>query len=605
MRIACVGGGPAGLYFAELVKRSDPRHEVVVFERNRSGDTFGFGVVFSDPTLAYLELHDVQMHRDLLARAERWVAIEVRLRDRILSCEGQGFSAIGRAQLLRLLSERARAAGVTLNFESAVGDDAVGSSPDVVSPAALDGFDLVVVADGARSNLRDKLKAAFRPAAVTGKTKFIWYGTTQRFSALTFLFEENEHGAFAVHAYPYDSAMSTFLVETDEGSWRRAGLDRLDQTEDGEARGIEYCRKLFAKHLGDHALVSNRSRWQSFRTLTTENWHHGRYVLMGDAAHTAHFSVGSGTKMALDDALALSRALAAEADPSAAIAAYEAERRRDVARIQSTAGPSLGWWESFRHLMSFAPEQFAFHFLTRNLRLTRESIMRRDPNFVAAVDAWHLRETRSRPLDAPFTLKNLRLANRLASPSTASPQPGVGPLPSPALLMVERDRAESLDALRHRIRVARGSDGARAVGLSLRLRAENATSLAEDVELVKSVDVDLIELAGVLDFSALDGLRAASPNRALAVRIDEPGEEATTLELVRRLRAHGCDAVTIGPDSGPDDRRGHEQRLALADRVRNAGRMATVLWASRSLSLDELETIVLAGRADIIVLSDL
>ena len=392
MRIAVLGGGPGGLLAALLAKRADPAREVTVFERNRAGDTFGFGVVFSDATLDGIDAADPVLRRALTEHGVHWDPIEVRLRGERWRFGGNGMAAVARRTLLTLLQQRAAAAGVDLRFSAPV-------SPDDL----LDGtYDLVVAADGANSQMRARFAGAFGPSVVTATAKFIWFGTTYPFSGLTFVHEQGPHGVFAVHGYPIGNGVSTFIVETDERSWREAGLDAFDA---GQPPGPSdqvtqaYLEKLFATQIDGCPLLVNNSRWGNFRTWRTQRWRHRAgpdnrtaVALLGDAAHTAHFSVGSGTKMAMEDAIALVAALegvGTDRDAvDAALAVYESERAGLVAKIQDSARPSLSWWEHFgRSYRSLPPWQFAFHFFSRSLPASK--LRQRDPAFVESVHrAW-------------------------------------------------------------------------------------------------------------------------------------------------------------------------------------------------------------------------
>ena len=389
MRIAVLGGGPGGLLAALLAKRGDPGREVTVFERNRAGDTFGFGVVFSDATLDGIDTADPVLRRALTEHGVHWDPIEVRLRGEQWRFGGNGMAAVARRTLLTLLQQRAGQAGVDLRFSAPVRpDDLLGA-----------GYDLVIAADGANSQMRARFADAFGPSVATATAKFIWFGTTYPFAGLTFVHEQGPHGVFAVHGYPIGNGVSTFIVETDERSWREAGLDAFDT---GQPPGPSdqvtqaYLEKLFATQIDGCPLLVNNSRWGNFRTWRTQRWWHrdGRtaVALLGDAAHTAHFSVGSGTKMAMEDAIALVAALdEVSTDPDgidAALAVYEAERHGQVARIQDAARPSLSWWEHVgRSYLSLPPWQFAFHFFSRSL--PESKLRQRDPAFVDAVHrAW-------------------------------------------------------------------------------------------------------------------------------------------------------------------------------------------------------------------------
>jgi len=396
-RIAVVGGGPGGLFLATLVKAADPSVQVTVFERNRAEDTFGFGVVFSDATLAGIHQADPVLRDALTECGVHWDAIEVRLKGERHRCGGNGMAAIARKTLLSLLQQRAREVGVELRFQTDVDLDDLGD------------YDLVVAADGTNSRIRDRLAGVLGSSVETATAKFIWFGTPYRFDGLTFVHERGPDGVFAVHGYPISDDVSTFIVETDEPSWLAAGLDEFDVAQPSgpsDLKSKEYLEKLFAEQIDGHPLLVNNSRWGSFRTRRTARWHHGNVVLLGDAVHTAHFSVGSGTKMAMEDAISLAAALssaltASPDDLDVALAIYEETARPSVEKIQNSARPSLSWWEHFgRYHDTLEPWQFAFHFLTRSISAGR--LARRDPAFVAATRAAWRSQHGHEPLSTPF-----------------------------------------------------------------------------------------------------------------------------------------------------------------------------------------------------------
>lgn len=409
MRIAVVGGGPGGLLAATLAKSADPSRDVTIFERNRADDTFGFGVVFSDATLAGIHEADPVLRDALAHHGVHWDPIEVRLHGERLRCAGNGMAAVERQTLLRLMQQRAQAVGVDLRFSTPV-------EPEHVLAA---GYDLVIAADGANSRLRDQFADAFQPTAETATAKFIWLGTTYPFEGLTFVHERGPHGVFAVHGYPIGSGLSTFIVETDEHSWRLAKLDEFDVTQPAgpsDAKSQRYLEEVFADLLGGHRLLVNNSRWGNFRTRRAAHWTHrvgGTAVaLLGDSAHTAHFSVGSGTKMAMEDAIALVAALDAEPDVDAALAAYEAIRRPQVAKIQGSARPSLSWWEHFgRTHDTLPPWQFAYHFFTRSL--TDAKLRRRDADFVATTHHRWRSVHGAEPLTSPIDVAGRPVPGRV------------------------------------------------------------------------------------------------------------------------------------------------------------------------------------------------
>jgi 2-polyprenyl-6-methoxyphenol hydroxylase-like FAD-dependent oxidoreductase len=410
LRIACVGGGPGGLFFASLVKRALPDSAVTVFERNRADDTFGFGVVFSDATLAGINEVDPVLNDALASHGVHWERIEIRSRRESWRCAGNGMSAIRRQTLLAALQGQAVAAGVDVRFEAEVDLDDLG------------GYDLVVASDGANSRIREQFAGAFMPSAERAHVKFIWFGTTYGFDGLTFVHETGPDGTFAVHGYPIGDGLSTFIVETDEETWRQAGLDEFDVSQppgESDLKSKDYLEKLFAEQLDGHRLVVNNSRWGNFQTRRAERWHHGNIALLGDSAHTAHFSVGSGTKMAMEDAIALSVAIGnSPHDIPAALVEYELTARPSVERIQDAARPSLAWWEDFGlYQAALEPWQFSFHFLSRSI--TAQRLARRDPAYVEQVrESWRERHGAD-PLTATFTLAGRVLPSRVLASSGA------------------------------------------------------------------------------------------------------------------------------------------------------------------------------------------
>ena len=404
LRIACVGAGPGGLFLAGLVKASQPDAEITVFERNRADDTFGFGVVFSDATLSGIHAVDPILRTALDEHGVHWDRIEVRLKGERWSCSGNGMAAIRRTTLLALLQQHALDAGVDVRFQTAVG------------LADLAGYDLVVAADGANSGLREQFADAFEPSYETASAKFIWFGTTYPFEGLTFVHERGPDGVFAVHGYPIGDGLSTFIVETDEDTWRRAGLDEFDIAQPPGASDLktkDYLEKLFENQIDGHRLVTNNSRWANFRTRRAARWRHGNIVLLGDAAHTAHFSVGSGTKMAMEDAIALAEALRQHpGDVATALSAYEAAARPSTEKIQNSARPSLSWWEHFgAYHDALDPWQFSFHFLSRAINVSR--LARRDRDYVAHIrGCWRCLHG-SAPLSSQLRLRNCTLPQRV------------------------------------------------------------------------------------------------------------------------------------------------------------------------------------------------
>ncbi|PYD86427.1 bifunctional salicylyl-CoA 5-hydroxylase/oxidoreductase [Pseudomonas syringae pv. pisi] len=383
MNIVCVGGGPAGLYFGLLMKLRHPTHAVTVVERNRPGDTFGWGVVFSDQTLGHLARADEPSARAILQAFNHWDAIDVHFKGATITSHGHGFCGIGRKRLLDILAARCRALGVELVFETRV--------DDVAELARRHRADLVVAADGVNSAIRQHYRDAFQPEVEERLCRFVWLGTRKRFDAFTFAFEETEHGWFQAHAYQYDDETSTFIIETLDTTWRACGLADMDQSD-----GLAFCERLFARHLDGQPLMANAAHlrgsgmWIRFPRLACRNWVHmlevdGRQaplVLMGDAAHTAHFSIGSGTKLALEDAIGLADALDEEVDVAAALARYQEARLVEVLKLQSAARNSMEWFENVARYTAMEAEQFAYSLLTRSQRLSHENLRLRDAAYV-------------------------------------------------------------------------------------------------------------------------------------------------------------------------------------------------------------------------------
>ena len=406
MKIAVIGGGPAGLYFSLLLRKARPDAVVTVFERNRADDTFGWGVVFSDQTLGNFRAADPETFGAITSSFAHWDDIDVHIRGRVITSSGHGFAGIGRRRLLNILQDRARELGVDLRFQAELRDDA-----DLAAHGMGDA-DLIVGADGIKSAVRARHAAAFKPDLAPGRAKFIWLGTTFPFDAFTFYFVENEHGVFQAHCYRFDQSTSTFIVESDEASWRRAGFDRMSLPET-----VAACEAMFAPWLKGHPLRSNAppgaEPWSSFVRVKNDTWRDGHVVLMGDAAHTAHFSIGSGTKLAMEDAIALARELASGQPMADALAAYEAERQTESLRLQNAARNSMEWFEHVKRYLPLEPEQFAYSLLTRSQRVSHENLRLRDRTYLEGVERWFAGRDRTPPMFTPFTLRGLTLANRI------------------------------------------------------------------------------------------------------------------------------------------------------------------------------------------------
>ncbi len=405
-RIVCLGGGPAGLYAALLYRKALPRARVEVYERNRPDDTFGWGVVFSDRTMEGFAAADAPSHAAITGSFHHWDDIDVHYRGTMTRTGGHGFCGIERKRLLAILQERGAALGVVHHFRHEVGDDAEFSDAD-----------LVVAADGVNSGTRRRHQAIFEPDIDTRECRYIWLGTTKPFPAFTFAFEETAHGWFQIHAYQFSERLSTVIVETREETWRAHGLDSADH-----GQSIAFCEKLFAKYLGGHPLMSNAahlrgSAWLNFQRVLCRRWHHGNRVLIGDAAHTAHFSIGSGTKLAMEDAIALVAKTAGAPDIPAALAAYQEERSTEALKLQSAARNRMRWFEDVARYTRLPPWQFTYSLLTGSQRIGHASLALRDPEFVAEVEerlaAGAQASPPRPPMFLPFEVRGLRLENRI------------------------------------------------------------------------------------------------------------------------------------------------------------------------------------------------
>lgn len=413
MRIVCIGGGPAGLYFALLMKKAFPDVAIDVYEKNRPDDTFGWGVVFSRETLGNLAEADDESYVEIEKRFVYWDDIETYLGDQKTVSTGHGFCGLSRRDLLTVLQDRCGALGVRMHFQEELPADPL---PDA---------DLVIACDGVHSPVRVRYAEDFKPSLDWRKCKFTWLGTTRKLGAFTFLFKDTPHGLFQVHAYPFtktpmgpQGALSTFIVECREDVWKQAGLDAMS-----EAESVAFLEKLFEKELDGHRLCANKSIWRTFPTIRCERWRRGNVVLMGDAVHTAHYSIGSGTKLAMEDAMALVQAFRRVGlDVDRALDAYEAERKPEVIRLQKAAQTSLEWFENAARYLAQPPVQFTFNLMTRSKRITWDNLRKRDGALVAHVDRWfadvHGTPRNSDgsappPLFAPLKLRELLLKNRV------------------------------------------------------------------------------------------------------------------------------------------------------------------------------------------------
>ena len=410
MRTVILGGGPGGLYFAISLKLRNPAHEVVVIERNKPDDTFGWGVVLSEDTLGNLDANDSVSAAAIRNSFVYWDDVAVHYRGAVMRSGGHGFSGIGRQRLLNVLQERARSLGVDLRFET-----------EAKSLEAYKDYDLIVGADGVNSRVRAAHADVFKPDIDVRACKYIWLGTKQKFDkAFTFIFEETPHGWIWAHAYQFDADTATFIVECSEETWRKAGFDTMQGDE-----ALRACEKIFAPYLNGNALMSNArhlrgSAWLNFNRVLCERWSTGNVVLLGDAAATAHFSIGSGSKLALESAIALANYLDSEATMAGAFARYEDERRIEVLRLQSAARNSIEWFEEVERYLHLDPVQFNYSLLTRSQRISHENLRERDPDWLAAAEMWFEQKATGEvpkaarpPMFVPLRVRGVELKNRV------------------------------------------------------------------------------------------------------------------------------------------------------------------------------------------------
>ncbi len=409
MKIAIIGGGPAGLYAAILLRKQRPQAEVAVYERNRADDTFGFGVVFSDATLDNFEAYDPPSYQRIVREFAYWDDIAVHFRGSVHRVGGNGFCGCSRRTLLMLLQDRARELGVALHFETDIADD---SDPRIADA------DLVVLADGINSRFREKYSEHFAPEVDVRSNVFAWMGSTKPLDAFTFIFQETEWGPFIAHAYQYEAGRSTWIFETDPETFARAGLKGLN-----EQQSADRMSEIFGWFLDGHPLLINRSMWRNFPMIRSKRWVRGNMVLLGDAKATAHFSIGSGTKLAMEDAIALSEAMKRAGDVASALDQYEHGRREEVEKTQHAADVSLVWFEHVDRFWEFDPVQFAFGVMTRSKAITYDNLNLRAPDFVAEVDKAFARQVHARgfdvdidrpaaPMFQPLKLREMKLENR-------------------------------------------------------------------------------------------------------------------------------------------------------------------------------------------------
>jgi anthraniloyl-CoA monooxygenase len=529
--VGVAGAGPAGLYAALLLKKAKPGANVRVVERNPAGATYGFGVVLSDRTLTAFREADQLTFDAITAHQLTWDAIEVIWRGVPVRCEGHSYLGIARKRLLDILQRRCEELGVNVQYDT-----------ELRGLAPFDDCDLIIGADGVNSRVRSLHARAFRPRLSPGQSKYVWLGVRWAPTAFTFAFAETEHGLFQAHMYPYDRGAATCVLMCRDETWRRAGLDRMSETE-----SLAFCQRLLAPYTGGARVLSNRSLWTTFQTVRCAKWSHGNVVLLGDAAHTAHWSIGSGTKLAMEDAIALVRALSAAGDLPRALARYEAERRPVVERLQAAGRVSERYCEGVGSSRGLDPVAFAFQLMTRSGRVDYDALAQRDSSFIDAVNG---RFGGVEPVRAPLRLRDVVLPGRLV---------GEG--------VVFASGLDEAGAVRAR--------GARAA-----LRVSNLAHVRAAAE----AGFDLLELAAARLFPAA---RAVWPQgRPLAVALGDGGDLAAAVALARSLAAQGCDLVTFDSDSP-----------ALGEAVKAEAGGAVMLRAGSRAAAN---TLVAGARADLV-----
>src|SRR5690349_8692744 len=408
MKSSIIGGGPGGLYFALLAQKAWPRWDITVYERNRPDDTFGFGVVFSDQTLDAFKAYDVPSYEMIRRRFAYWGDVDVVYKGRTMRSGGNGFCGCSRVALLHILHDRCRELGVKLKFQQEI--NSLEEFPD---------SDLIVVADGINSKIREKHAAHFQPSVDLRPNKFTWLGSTKPLDAFKYFFRETPEGVILAHCYQYEANRSTWVIETDEQTWKNFGFDKLSETD-----MIPVLERVFAAELDGHPLLPHRSLWRNFPTITNKTWVKGNAVLVGDAKATAHFSIGSGTKLAMEDAIALFEALKREQTVEKALQRYDTARREEVEKTQHAANVSLAWFEHMKRYWGMAPEQFAFGVMSRSKQITWENLELRDPAFVKKIHQWFARKVKEQgfdvdlenppvPMFTPFRLRGMVVENRV------------------------------------------------------------------------------------------------------------------------------------------------------------------------------------------------
>ena len=596
MKIACIGGGPAGLYLGVLIKRAAPEHDVHVYERNRAGETFGFGVVFSDATLGHLAAADPESHAQITAQFARWDDIAIHVGGEVLRSTGHGFCGIERQVLLQILQARAAALGVRVTYEH-----------DLHALADVAEADVVVACDGAASWVRDELAAELHPNVDVRPNKFVWLGSTKPLDAFTFLFEPSPAGLYRVHAYPYRADASTFIVECTAETWRAAGFAVAPTDEDHTVALLE---STFAAHLEGHRLVKNRSIWRSFPTVRCGKWHARNVVLVGDAAHTAHFSIGSGTKLAMEDVIVLRDALLSTRDVPAALAAYEAQRRPEVLALQAAAQASLEWFEGTERYMNMRPAQLAYSLMTRSQRVSHASMHKRDAPLAAAVEAQLAAavgvttQPPPAPSELPFDLGDRRARSRTCSELGADGHAAAGVVVTP---LVDQ-RALATPRCRHDVEQVHAAGGLVAARIDAAPHRQLEVGAAVAAAAAAGFDVVLLDPGP--DPAAIEHLPACVQAARAAWREagwiaalveDRPTARAAVVSYAAQLVRAGANLLWVA-SAGDEAMAGARLPAApLADRLRNELGVATAIVAGAAARAD-LDAAIAAGRADLVMI---
>lgn len=645
MRVACIGAGPGGLYAAILLKQANPRWQISVYERNPAHTTYGWGVVFSQATLQKLATADPTSHATLSSALHPWDELAVHYKGQAYRSAGHGFFAIGRARMLSILQERAAALDVHLHFETSVED--VGELADA---------DLIIAADGINSRIREQHADHFQPTITDGTCKYIWLGTSRPFDAFTFAFQQTEWGWFQVHAYQFDDETSTVIIETTNDNWHAAGFDQCS-----EAESIAVCEDQFADLLAGHSLRSktppDQNGWINFRGVRNEGWVLDNLVLLGDAAHTTHFSIGSGTRLALEDAIGLQEALRDHAHLPEALARYAEARKVASSKLQRIADVSRAWFENVAAYGDFAGEQFTYSLLTRSLRISHENLRLRDRDWLENYEGWFSgKASPTLPADVPLTIQELTLPNRVVAAPPVSTQAldqitpeellaayeeaafaGAGMIYTP-LMRLDSMNEETAYLWQSVIGILRERHG---VAVALQAHPADFPVPFNDAETIPQaqllvsyikvggwaagVGFDLVEIpvwhpdhlqlpwvpspeppGDHFFMLAVAALRSGWKEKPLSVRLlfrDEAARNEMAL-LTRQLHDAKIDAVHIAPGEYPrvaSSGRGKMAMVPLADQIRNAANLLTIV-SGNITTHDQINTIVAAGRADLCVL---